>query len=98
MATKAVWKYSFERQQFSMTIVDLVRPRVVLVGQDPKGVDPELCTVWVEHEVSGDGPPPSTDRLRLGLFGSGDPISINPWAEHVGSAVCGNHVWHVYKV
>ena len=105
--TRTVWKYTFERQQFSMTITDLVNPRVVLVGQDPRhrlvGSDPELCSVWVEHQISGEGTPPYTETLKLELYGSGDPI---PWEERpnhrplewMGSGICGSHVWHVYKV
>lgn len=47
-------------------------------------------TLWIEHM--------STDRSRTAIFylvGTGHPHSWD--AEHIGSAICGPFVWHVYS-
>lgn len=60
--------------------------RVVLVAQQGN----TLPTLWVECDTTLDA------QLRyFCVIGTGHPVTP-PDLEHVGSAVCGSFVWHVY--
>ena len=54
-----------------------------------------LPTLWVEHPTAKPG-----GHRGFGVIGTGetfDPLGNNGIAiEHVGSAICGSLVWHVY--
>ena len=84
---KTIWKFEFG-DAVLLTTPPLHDPRVVLVAQQ----DEVLPTVWVEHG----GTDPAGQRLELVVVGTGHPIP--PGHEHMGSAVCGGFVWHIYGV
>jgi hypothetical protein len=81
---KTVWKY--ELKLLDEQIVTLpYKSRCVHVGADPKG---RLC-LWAEVET--DNP---LVEYGVRVEGTGHPLSEG--FIHVGSAVIGNFVWHVY--
>lgn len=62
---------------------------VVLVGQDPAS---GLPAVWIQREPEAW----LRHRLQFTIVGTGHPVP--PGATHVGSAICGAFVWHVYQI
>lgn len=64
--------------------------RVVLVAQQH---NEDMPTLWIEHtmieEVAG--------RQEFVVFGTGHEIPDALRGNHVGSCVCNQFVWHVYK-
>lgn len=65
------------------------RGAVRLVGYQKDGSD--LPTIWIEHDRDA---PSDTIYLVLGTGEFVDPRHN----EHVGSAICGRYVWHVYRM
>lgn len=61
-------------------------PRVVLAAIDPASGAP---TVWIEHDPDG-----RSVTRSFTVFGTGAVVPEQ--AEHVGSMVDGQMVWHVY--
>lgn len=55
----------------------------------------DLPTIWIEHDESdvGETLPP---KERYMFVGTGHVFNDERWF-HVGSAQCGQFVWHVYK-
>lgn len=78
---RTIYKYEFGANG----ILIVPHGKVVLVAQQN---DSELPTVWVEHERVTD------QRMALHMYPTGQPIDVRH--KHVGSAVCGRFVWHVY--
>lgn len=64
--------------------------RVVLVAPNPHGESTLPC-VWIET-TSTERP---TEQMTLSFVGTGHPFDSGT-GEHVGSAVCGPYVWHVF--
>lgn len=87
MSVKVIYKY-----ELSPDGDNLPPGRVVHVGY--QGDPSMLPVIWIEHEV---------DRLTevpvpYYFFGTGHRfVHGNKTTAHVGSAVCGDFVWHVYK-
>ena len=82
--TRLIYKYDFDdRTALQLT---LRNPKVILVAQQSGA----LPTVWIEQDLDL---APNT-VLTLAVFGTGHviPDEVN----HIGSAVCGPFVWHVY--
>lgn len=61
--------------------------RVVLVAQQH---NQEMPTVWIEYD------PSNYTFTNYVVIGTGQQW-VNDQGEHVGSAVCGPFVWHVYR-
>ena len=81
-----VYKYPFKDTGHRQTPVG----KVILVAQQN---DEPLPTVWVEHLVGEE------KMHQLIIQGTGRHFPCDPGnTEHVGSAICGEFVWHVYKV
>ena len=87
-----IYKYPFTGT--NELVIPHYRSSVVLVSYNPqKNSDVGLPVLWVEHTA----PPKPTDSTRRFLFfGTGDTFDETDLI-HVGSAVCGPYVWHVYK-
>lgn len=66
---------------------------VVLVAQQNSYQD--FPAVWIERPVDG-GSPNTMATQEYRIFGTGHPIDARG-LEHVGSAICGPYVWHVYR-
>lgn len=81
---KIIYKYDFE--DGPELIIPWSKMNVIHVAANGQ----TLPTVWVE--VSGD---PTETGHKLHVLGTGWPVPDH--LEHVGSAVCGSYVWHVYK-
>lgn len=62
--------------------------KVLLV--DYQGDGSELPTLWVQHD------PISTPMTSYHIFATGSNVPRDG-LEHVGSAICGRFVWHVYR-
>jgi len=81
---KTIFKYKFANGDDTMQVDG---NKVVLVTQqDPDDTYP---TVWIEHGEN-------KENFELAVYGTGHAIPPN--YEHVGSAVCGTFVWHVYRM
>ncbi len=66
--------------------------RVLLVAGE---AGRETPTLWCEQDCADDGRPHGDFGERaFVVVGTGDPPPQG-W-EHVGSAICGSHVWHVF--
>lgn len=80
---RQVLKYPF------MHTSPLVAPvgKVVLV--DYQSDNSEMPTLWIEHA-------PGAPMATYVMVGTGHPIASH--MEHVGSAICGRFVWHVYRI
>lgn len=82
--TQVIYKYEFDRG-----VLTAPHGKVMLVGQQHGN---QLPTLWLMH-------PPATERhtmARYTLVPTGqefDPTGM----DHVGSAVCGSFVWHVFR-
>jgi hypothetical protein len=92
--TKKVFKYRLyltdEPQTFEVPQVDRNRTQVPLVAVDPKG---DLCVWIVAHEGC------STVKRRFVVEGTGHLIFNEcGYTDHVGSAVMGPFVWHVFEI
>lgn len=86
MNSRSIYKYEFDdRACLQLT---LCNPKVVLVAQQSRA----LPTVWIEQDLDL---APNT-VLTLTVFGTGHTIP-DAGVSHVGSAVCGSFVWHVYS-
>jgi len=83
---RTIYKYDFP-DDTSVMRLPLCDPKVLLVAsQGPT----RFPTVWIEHELLG-----TPSLLTLEVFGTGHMVSDD--MTHVGSAVCGPFVWHVYS-
>lgn len=61
--------------------------KVVLVAYE--GDNSELPTVWIERDMN-------SKHVPYSIVGTGE--EYNPLgSEHVGSAICGRFVWHVFR-
>lgn len=80
---RVIYKYRWLRGEH----LNVPRGKVVLVNYEGNGS--ELPTIWIEHES-----PTDSRMMRLYLYGTGGKIDAGH--RHVGSAVCGRFVWHVY--
>lgn len=78
---RVIYKYDFDLSG----VLVVPHGKVVLVAQQNNS---ELPSVWVEHEDITD------ERMALHMYGTGHQIDVRH--RHVGSAVCGSLVWHVY--
>jgi len=85
MAKRVVYKYNFRKGG----VIRAPRGYVALVAYQPNGT--EFPTIWVEHD------PGVTPECDYFIVGTGSPIDPYERAEHVGSALCGSFVWHVYR-
>ncbi len=81
---RTIHKYDFDDEP-ELTI-PWTRVKVVHVAQQSQ----VLPTVWAE--VSGTQ---TQTGHKLHVIGTGWPVPEH--LEHVGSAVCGDFVWHVYR-
>lgn len=63
----------------------------LVAAQRPDDVAP---TVWIEHRMPVPG-----EKMRLRLFGTGQPINGPSGWVFAGSAVCagGDGAWHVFR-
>lgn len=85
--SRTIYKYDFDnRTSLQLT---LCNPKVVLVAQQSR----PLPTVWIEQDLDL---APNT-VLTLAVFGTGHTLP-DAGVSHVGSAVCGPFVWHVYSM
>jgi hypothetical protein len=75
-----IYKYPF-----TATILRAPLGAVLLVGYQGDGS--ELPTLWIDHDQTA----PYTNYFVVGT-GQNRPNG----AKHVGSAICGRYVWHVY--
>jgi len=80
-----IFKYEFETDA-----INAPNGKVLLVSQRQDGVT--LPTIWIEHSSAA-----SRTEMLYFLRGTGETIHPDSNAEHVGSAVCGPFVWHVYR-
>lgn len=80
--TRTIHKYPFVEQYLNAP-----HGPVRLVAQQN---DAEFPTLWIEHPVGA----PATATFEIRPTGAEFEFS----AEHVGSAVCGPFVWHVYRL
>lgn len=67
----------------------LPKGKVVLVGWLNHD-DDVLPTIWIEYD-----PNDAQHTDQYVIVGTGHSVWID--MEHVGSAICGRFVWHVYK-
>jgi len=88
---RTIWKFKFDDNVFIAT-PPLAEPRVVHVAQQGQSLWP---TVWIEHSDRGWWDPDvQRQSVELVIVGTGHPAP--PDLRHVGSAICGEFVWHVY--
>jgi hypothetical protein len=83
--SRVIYKYDFDTR--TCLQLTLCNPQIVLIAQQSGA----LPTVWIEQDLDRD---PDT-VLTLAVFGTGHAIPEG--VSHVGSAVCGPFVWHVYS-
>lgn len=84
MTGRTVWKYPLMADEHLLV---LPRPaEIVHVGAEPGRTFP---TVWVEVR-------PGAPRRPRHLSVRGTGHEVPEGATHLGSAVCGPFVWHVY--
>lgn len=84
--SRRVWKFEFG-DNVMLTTPPLRDPHVVLVARQHTD---DLPAIWIEHG----GTDPQGQRLELIVIGTGHPCP--PDLKHMGSAVCGEYVWHIY--
>ena len=82
---KTIWKYKLEIADVQEVGIPL-NANIIHAGADPIG---GLC-LWAEVDTDI---PPCTRTVYL--RGTGHPLPP-PEAKHIGSAVFGPFVWHVY--
>lgn len=71
--------------KFQLTSADfLPEGKVLLIAQQNDSPFPYL---WLEYD------PDIAVETAYRIFGTGQ----SPTGEHIGSAICGDYVWHVYK-
>jgi len=85
---RSVYKFDFPMRPDISPVLELAMcdPEVVLVFQQSS----VLPTVWIEHDLDL----AANTVLTLEVIGTGQPVTEG--MTHVGSAVCGHFVWHVY--
>lgn len=97
----AIWKYPLEHPYTDLGELPIVGPEsrvaasVRHVGLDGVGVP---C-IWVEvNPVEGVTSKPVTRRVQVRLVGTGHTMSDDErWsADHVGTFVDGDEVWHAF--
>lgn len=83
-----IFKYPFGEDLGVLDAVKLPRNAKVVLVAEQNGVP----TIWavVDHE---EGTAPALRTYRL--FGTGQVCP--PADQHVGSVVCGNFTWHIFK-
>jgi hypothetical protein len=81
---KTIWKYEIDITGYQ-EITTPLEWKPVHVGIDPHG---KLC-IWAEVEVDQ-----RNQRRRIHVRGTGHEAPEK--AAHIGSAVMGQYVWHVY--
>ena len=79
--TRVVYKYPMNESG----VMVVPHGKVVLVAQQDGWT---LPVVWVEHNRYEEY------RMALHNYATGDKIDVRH--THVGSAVCGSLVWHIY--
>lgn len=82
--SRKVWKYLLLEHDSTLEIPSGAVLR--LVGRDPMRGCPAL---WFEVD-----PEAETRKRRFLVHGTGHEIR---GAQHVGSAICGAYVWHIYE-
>ena len=82
--TKRVYKYKFGNEADT---INIKAAGIALVAQQGDDLYP---TVWAEHASEGE------QVFDLMIFGTGKNIPFG--FEHIGSAICGPFVWHVYRM
>ncbi|WP_162941562.1 DUF7352 domain-containing protein [Desertimonas flava] len=88
MSDRVIWKYEIPVDGLTL---ELAHPRIVHVDHDPTGMEPDLLPfVWIEH-----GRPGPLEQVEIRFVGTGQPVPDAPF-RHVGTAICGQLVWHVY--
>lgn len=83
--TRTVYKYELDDEVTELGLD--TEAKVVLVAQQHERTFP---TIWIEHD-----PDASCCWHRFYVTGTGHPIPVN--TTHVGSAICGEFVWHIYQ-
>lgn len=85
---KTIWKYAIAAGE---EVEQLWAPGTKIVHAYSHPNDPTKMCFWVEHDPALAG----TGRaVTLKFFGTGHDIPDG--YSHVGSAVCGPFVWHLY--
>lgn len=75
-----IYKYSFS----SMT---MIAPIGTVLLVDYQGDGSELPTLWIDHDLT-------VAHTNYFIVGTGQARPNA--AQHVGSAMCGRYVWHVF--
>lgn len=59
---------------------------------------PDVVSVWTDEVTDGDDPsaPPLIPKRYAKVYGTG--WTVDWYAAHVGSVLCGAFVWHVYSL
>ena len=82
---KTIYKYPIASME---TFCSIPGPGNVVLVDTQDGFFP---TVWVEVDTDKD-----EKAVLFRIFGTGADLPEH--GEHVGSAVCGKYVWHVYRM
>ena len=84
---RTIWKYEFNDSGFRE--VDLGRNyKVILIASQHGSPFP---TIWIEHNPEEE----ERSSVAFQIIGTGHVIPDD--YEHIGSAICGAFVWHIYK-
>lgn len=84
MTMKTIRKYPFGQ---SSTVFAPIG-KVLLADYQDNGSD--LPTLWIEHDADA-------ERVEYVIMATGAEWNESE-SEHVGSAICGRYVWHVYRL
>jgi hypothetical protein len=73
--------------------------KVIFVGHQPERMSVAQIGLWAECEISEHGFNAGDDAewRNFIIFGTGHPITKQHQLIYVGSAICGQYVWHVYE-
>lgn len=87
---RTIWKHDL---YVGVTLEQIWAPGTKIVHVAPVPGDNERVQFWVEHKpkMSGTG-----RRVKLRVFGTGHEIP-DGWT-HIGTAICGPFVWHLFAM
>lgn len=83
-----IWKFPLTCPGDLNWVVTHEGAQILLVGPDPSG---QLC-LWLRFD-----PEQPEEQRRFRVYGTGHPM-CDEAHEHVGSALVGSFVWHVFEI